>query len=118
VDNFLNIDCFKALVERSRKTGCLKSIINAIKSKVSSFFWHPNRRYWKPRLATNLVAGALYLSIALPGRMYSPVYPGMGYSTLNLLRGIEETDDEVIKEPVLSYSFSLRECKFCCSQIL
>jgi len=75
------------------KTGCLKSIINAIKSKVSSFSGTQTAAIGTA-FATNLVAGALYLSIALPGRMYSPVYPGMGYSTLNLLRGIEETDDE------------------------
>lgn len=41
-------------------------------------------------IATNLVAGDPYLSIALPGRMYAPVYRALGYSTLNLSRGIEE----------------------------
>src|SRR3546814_20360432 len=41
-------------------------------------------------VATNLVAGDPYLSIALPGRMYAPVYRGMGYSTLNLSRAVEE----------------------------
>ncbi len=41
-------------------------------------------------VATNLVAGDPYLSIALPGRMYAPVYRGMGYSTLNLSRATEE----------------------------
>jgi NhaC family Na+:H+ antiporter len=41
-------------------------------------------------MATNLVAGDPYLSIALPGRMYAPVYRGMGYSTLNLSRAVEE----------------------------
>jgi len=40
--------------------------------------------------ATNLVAGDPYISIALPGRMYSPLYRGMGYSTLNLSRAVEE----------------------------
>src|SRR3546814_16858195 len=28
--------------------------------------------------------------MALPGRMYAPVYRGMGYSTLNLSRAVEE----------------------------
>lgn len=41
-------------------------------------------------MATNLVAGDPYLSIALPGRMYAPVYRAMGYSTLNLSRAVEE----------------------------
>lgn len=31
-----------------------------------------------------------YLSIALPGRMYAPVYRGLGYSPLNMSRTIEE----------------------------
>ena len=41
-------------------------------------------------IATNLVAGDPYLSIALPGRMYAPAYRGRGYSTLNLSRALEE----------------------------
>ena len=40
--------------------------------------------------ATNMVAGDPYISIALPGRMYAPLYRGMGYSTLNLSRAVEE----------------------------
>jgi NhaC family Na+:H+ antiporter len=71
------------------KTSCLKSIINAIKSKVSSFAGTRTAAIGTA-FTTNLVAGAPYLSIALPGRMYSPVYCGMSYSTLNLSRGIEE----------------------------
>jgi NhaC family Na+:H+ antiporter len=71
------------------KTGCLKSIINAIKSKVSSFAGTQSAAVGTA-FATNLVAGDPYLSVALPGRMYSPVYRGMGYSTLNLSRAIEE----------------------------
>jgi len=71
------------------KTGCLQAIINAIKSKVSSFAGTQTAAIGTA-FATNLVAGDPYLSIALPGRMYAPVYRGMGYSTLNLSRGIEE----------------------------
>ena len=67
----------------------MKAIINAIKSKVSSFAGTQTAAIGTA-FATNLVAGDPYLSIALPGRMYSPVYRGMGYSTLNLSRGIEE----------------------------
>ena len=36
------------------------------------------------------MAGDPYLSVALPGRMYAPTYRGLGYSTLNLSRGVEE----------------------------
>jgi NhaC family Na+:H+ antiporter len=71
------------------KTGCLRSIINAVKSKVHSFAGTQMAAI-ATAFATNLVAGDPYLSVALPGRMYSPVYRGMGYSTLNLSRGIEE----------------------------
>lgn len=71
------------------KTGCLKSIISAIKSKVHSFAGTQSAAIGTA-FSTNLVAGDPYLSIALPGRMYAPVYRGMGYSTLNLSRGVEE----------------------------
>lgn len=71
------------------KTGCLRSIINAIKSKITSFAGTQTAAIGTA-FSTNLVAGDPYLSVALPGRMYSPVYRGMGYSTLNLSRGIEE----------------------------
>ncbi|ASJ70603.1 Na+/H+ antiporter NhaC [Granulosicoccus antarcticus] len=71
------------------KTGCLQTIIAAILTKVHSFAGVQTAAIGTS-LATNLVAGDPYLSIALPGRMYSPVYRGMGYSTLNLSRAVEE----------------------------
>ncbi|WP_135506423.1 Na+/H+ antiporter NhaC [Roseovarius aestuariivivens] len=71
------------------RTGCLETIINAIMSKVRSFAGVQSSAIGTS-IATNLVAGDPYLSIALPGRMYAPVYRGMGYSTLNLSRAIEE----------------------------
>lgn len=70
-------------------TGCLQAIIAKILSKVHSFAGVQTAAI-ATSTATNLVAGDPYLSIALPGRMYSPVYRGMGYSTLNLSRAIEE----------------------------
>ncbi|GGW87894.1 Na+/H+ antiporter NhaC [Alteromonas halophila] len=70
-------------------TGCLKTIINSIKSKARSFAGTQAAAVGTA-FSTNLVAGDPYLSVALPGRMFSPVYRGMGYSTLNLSRGIEE----------------------------
>lgn len=71
------------------KTGCLETIISAIMTKVSTFSAVQTTAVCTS-VATNLVAGDPYLSIALPGRMYAPVYRGLGYSTLNLSRGIEE----------------------------
>ncbi len=71
------------------RTGCLRSIIGAIQSKVTSF-GGTQAAAIGTSFATNLVAGDPYLSIALPGRMFAPVYRGLRYSPLNLSRGIEE----------------------------
>jgi Na+:H+ antiporter, NhaC family len=71
------------------KTGCLQTIIAAILTKVHNFAGVQTAAIGTS-IATNLVAGDPYLSIALPGRMYSPIYRGMGYSTLNLSRATEE----------------------------
>ncbi len=71
------------------RTGCLQAIITKILSKVHSFAGVQTAAI-ATSTATNLVAGDPYLSIALPGRMYSPVYRGMKRSTLNLSRAIEE----------------------------
>lgn len=71
------------------KTGCLQSIIGAIVSRVKTFAGIQIAAT-STSIATNIVAGDPYLSIALPGRMFAPAYRGMGYSTLNLSRAIEE----------------------------
>ncbi|UYG07634.1 Na+/H+ antiporter NhaC [Halomonas sp. M4R1S46] len=71
------------------KTGCLEAIIRAIMTRVRSFKGVQTSAVLTS-VATNLVAGDPYLSIALPGRMYAPTYRGLGYSTLNLSRAIEE----------------------------
>lgn len=71
------------------KTGCLEAIIAAIMTKVKGFKGVQTAAVCTS-ISTNLVAGDPYLSIALPGRMYAPIYRGMGYSTLNLSRAIEE----------------------------
>ncbi|MGY4879410.1 Na+/H+ antiporter NhaC [Vreelandella aquamarina] len=71
------------------KTGCLETIIKAIMAKVKSFRGVQTSAIMTS-FATNLVAGDPYLSVALPGRMYAPTYRGLGYSTLNLSRGVEE----------------------------
>ncbi|RTQ96899.1 Na+/H+ antiporter NhaC family protein, partial [Halomonas nitroreducens] len=71
------------------KTGCLEAIIRAIMTRVRSFRGVQTSAVLTS-VSTNLVAGDPYLSIALPGRMYAPTYRGLGYSTLNLSRAIEE----------------------------
>ncbi len=71
------------------RTGCLETIIVTIRNKVRSFGGMQASAI-STSFATNLVAGDPYLSIALPGRMFAPAYRGMGYSTLNLSRAIEE----------------------------
>lgn len=71
------------------KTGCLEAIIASIMTRIKGFKGVQTAAVCTS-ISTNLVAGDPYLSIALPGRMYAPIYRGMGYSTLNLSRAIEE----------------------------
>ncbi|MFM2485989.1 Na+/H+ antiporter NhaC [Celerinatantimonas yamalensis] len=71
------------------KTRCLEAIITAIVNKVSKFAQLQTAAA-VASMATNLVAGDPYLSIALPGRMFAPAYRGIKYSTLNLSRALEE----------------------------
>jgi NhaC family Na+:H+ antiporter len=71
------------------RTGCLEAIINAIISRVKTFAAVQISAIGMA-FGTNLVAGDPYISIALPGRMFAPLYRGMGYSTLNLSRAVEE----------------------------
>lgn len=71
------------------RTGCLQAIIEVILSRVKTFAGIQTSAILTS-VATNTVAGDPYLSIALPGRMYGPVYRGMKYSPLNLSRAIEE----------------------------
>ena len=71
------------------RTGCLEAIINAIVARVKSFAAVQISAIGAS-FTTNMVAGDPYISIALPGRMFSPLYRGMGYSTLNLSRALEE----------------------------
>jgi len=71
------------------RTGCLEAIIAVIIARVKSFAGIQTSAILTS-VATNTVAGDPYLSIALPGRMYAPVYRGLGYSPLNLSRAIEE----------------------------
>ena len=71
------------------RTGCLEAVINAIITKLRSFGAVQSSAI-STAFLTNMIAGDPYISIALPGRMFSPLYRGIGYSTLNLARGLEE----------------------------
>jgi NhaC family Na+:H+ antiporter len=77
---------FGGVLERTK---CLETIITAILSRVKSFFGL-QASATGAAIATNLVAGDPYLSIALPGRMFAPAYVDKGYSKLNLSRAVEE----------------------------
>lgn len=71
------------------RTGCLAAIIEAITQRVKSFAGIQTSAILSS-VATNTVAGDPYLSIALPGRMFRPLYDKIGYSRLNLARATEE----------------------------
>jgi len=70
-------------------TRCLEVIVEALLRRTRRF-GSMQAAATGTAIATNLVAGDPYLSIALPGRMFSPAYRGRGYSTLNLSRALEE----------------------------
>ncbi|WP_123575221.1 Na+/H+ antiporter NhaC [Luteococcus japonicus] len=70
-------------------TGVLERILTAVISPMKRF-GSLQATAIGTAFATNVVAGDPYISIALPGRMYAPVYRGLGYSTKNLARAVEE----------------------------
>lgn len=77
---------FGGALERTR---CLESVVRAI-LRLSTGFRGLQTSAITTSCVTNAVSGDVYLSIALPGRMYGPDYDRLGYSRLNLSRAIEE----------------------------
>lgn len=77
---------FGGALERTR---CLESVVAAIMQVITRFRGLQTSAILTS-IATNIVSGDVYLSIALPGRMYKPAYDKLGYSRLNLSRAIEE----------------------------
>ncbi|MFP3983135.1 MAG: Na+/H+ antiporter NhaC [Desulfurivibrionaceae bacterium] len=77
---------FGGILEKSR---CLEVILNSVIGWVRGRF-SLVAISTGGAVGTNLITGDPYLAIALPGRMFSPVYRGKGLSTLNLSRSIEE----------------------------
>ncbi|MGL6160427.1 Na+/H+ antiporter NhaC [Microbulbifer sp.] len=77
---------FGGALERTR---CLESVVGAI-MRLTRGFRGLQTSAILTSIATNVVSGDVYLSIALPGRMYGPEYDKIAYSRLNLSRAIEE----------------------------
>lgn len=77
---------FGGALERTR---CLESVVSAVMNRSKSFRSLQTNAILTS-VATNVVSGDVYLSIALPGRMYGPEYDRLGYSRLNLSRAVEE----------------------------
>jgi len=71
------------------RTKCLQVIMEKVLEKIKSFAGLQIFAIISSIL-TNAISGDVYLSIALPGRMLAPSYRGMGYSTKNLSRALEE----------------------------
>lgn len=89
---------FGGILERTRS---LEVILNNILSRVKGRFGLIASSIGVA-VGTNLVAGDPYLSIALPGRMFSPAYRGAGLSTKNLSRSIE--DGGTLMSPLIPWN--------------
>ncbi len=77
---------FGGMLEQMRSIeAILNAIIQRVRGRFSLFAASTGSA-----AGTNLISGDPYLSIALPGRMFAPVYRGQGQSTLNLSRSVEE----------------------------
>lgn len=72
-----------------KKTRCLEKVVKTITDKAHSFRALQTSAVLTP-IFVNAISGDVYLSIALPGRMYVSAYDRLGYSRLNLSRAIEE----------------------------
>lgn len=70
--------------------GMLARIMEAIKSLVSSFFSLVACTAGTC-IVTNISTSDQYISVAIPGRMYSSLYKDMGYASENLSRTLEDT---------------------------
>lgn len=77
---------FGGALERTR---CLEAVMHKVSHLTQSYKGLQTNAILTS-ITTNAVSGDVYLSIALPGRMYGPEYDRLGYSRLNLSRAIEE----------------------------
>ncbi len=77
---------FGGILEQMRSVeAILNAIIQRVQGRLSLFAASTGSA-----AGVNLFSGDPYLSIALSGRMFAPVYRGQGQSTLNLSRSVEE----------------------------
>lgn len=71
-------------------TGMLNRIMQSIKSLATSFFSLVACTAGTC-IVTNISTSDQYISVAIPGRMYSGLYKDMGYASQNLSRTLEDT---------------------------
>ena len=71
------------------KTRCLEVILESI-LKVARTRFGLIAASTGASMGTNLIAGDVYLSIALPGRMFAPAFRARGLSVTNLSRSLED----------------------------
>ncbi|WP_319522437.1 Na+/H+ antiporter NhaC [uncultured Desulfosarcina sp.] len=71
------------------KTRCLEVILESVMKVAKNRFGIITASTFAA-VGTNAVTGDIYLSIALPGRMFAPAFRGQGLSTTNLSRSIED----------------------------
>ncbi|PMR70468.1 Na+/H+ antiporter NhaC [Halomonas heilongjiangensis] len=77
---------FGGMLERTR---CLEVVLESILKIAKSRFGLVAASTGSA-IGTNVVTGDVYLSVALPGRMFAPAYRGRGLSTTVLSRSIED----------------------------
>jgi Na+:H+ antiporter, NhaC family len=77
---------FGGMLERTR---CLEVVLESILKIAKSRFGLVAASTGSA-IGTNAITGDVYLSVALPGRMFAPAYRGRGLSTTNLSRSLED----------------------------
>ncbi len=77
---------FGGMLERTR---CLEVVLESI-LKVAKSRFALVAASTGSAIGTNAVTGDVYLSVALPGRMFAPAYRGRGLSTTVLSRSVED----------------------------
>ncbi|MFC3286128.1 Na+/H+ antiporter NhaC [Litchfieldella rifensis] len=77
---------FGGMLERTR---CLEVVLESILKIAKSRFGLVAASTGSA-IGTNVVTGDVYLSVALPGRMFAPAYRGRGLSVTNLSRSVED----------------------------
>jgi len=77
---------FGGILEQTR---CLEVVLESILKVAKSRFGLISASTGAS-IGTNVVTGDVYLSLALPGRMFAPAYRARGYSTTVLSRSIED----------------------------